>query len=149
MVTVRRELEAAQGDASANKEAVLQQISERQAAFENSIQAAAGNDVADVQEEKKEGNFNEDNGGANGFVNMLSLFLQEAESQQSILQTTAFDAQSMVAETIKWLGENPDQVEPLPVFETVKAFALEFDQAFARVHRLIVSAAAVGSKKIS
>lgn len=150
MATVRRELEAERDDPTpplsdqpaASSEAP---VSQRQAVFENSLAAAAaggsspgrsiaGSDGAIPEEEEAP---------PASFVDLLERFMRQAEDRQRELKEVAQESQAAVASTVAWLGESPD-LDALPVLQTVRAFATEFDQAFAKVYRLVGGEAGAG-----
>jgi hypothetical protein len=70
------------------------------------------------------------------FAAVLQSFLKHAETLQSELKRTAEASQTAVAHVVTWLGEDP-ALEALPVFQSVREFSGMFDQAFAKVARLM------------
>jgi hypothetical protein len=144
MVTVKRELEAEKrqlmADSSASSTAAggMSPLVERQSEFAQKIENAAasvstptttGTDATNSSTATKE------ELSMSTFGRMLSKFVAEAEEQQIVLQSAAQESQLAVGTTVSWLGESAD-MDPLPVFQAVRAFAADFDQAFAKMQKI-------------
>ncbi|KAG7670605.1 hypothetical protein Ndes2526A_g00379 [Nannochloris sp. 'desiccata'] len=141
MVTVKRELEAEKREVLNTRGGIATSpLAGRQAAFtlkiENAVVDKGGTECATneegVQIQGKEEAVPKE---LSSFAQMLSKFMEEAEEQQRVLQTAAQESQTAVGATVQWLGESSD-VDALPVFQAVRAFAADFDQAFAKMHKV-------------
>jgi len=140
MVTVKREVEAEKRELMNDGIAATSPRAGKRAAFTSKTEngVAKGGDDSVISGEgvqiksKEEGVVPKE---LSSFGQMLSTFMEEAEEQQKVLQTAAQESQVAVGATVQWLGESPD-VDALPVFQAVRAFAADFDQAFAKMQKL-------------
>jgi len=143
MATVRQELEEDKIDEEkgCGDIAALPGVSERQAAFRSSLAAAgreAGNashSTSEVVEEDKQLDDGTSPSPVSRFSQVLSLFIADAEEKLHKLKTSAQASQEASTAAAAWLGESPD-LDTLPIFQTIRSFITQFDQAFAKVHRL-------------
>ena len=138
MVTMKKELEAEQRAIETNGVKSGSPVAGLQSAFNKVVEEQANGTTS-----------NESNAVTNGdgkplassgepqlskFGRMLNEFMSQAEDEQRRLQALSQESQSAVSTTVAWLGEPPD-IDALPVFQGVRGFAAEFDQAFAKMNR--------------
>jgi hypothetical protein len=70
------------------------------------------------------------------FQRVLQSFIDTADKEQEMIKAFAEKSQKQVSMTIKWLGEPADS-DALTVFQMVRTFMNDFDQAFGRICRSI------------
>lgn len=70
------------------------------------------------------------------FQSVLQSFIDTADKEQEMIKDYAEKSRAQVGMTIKWLGE-PDDSDALTVFQMVRTFVNDFDQAFGRICRSI------------
>lgn len=112
-------------------------VSQRQAAFEQSIEAAASGDN-DGDNIKKQQDKDDDSSAHQpiSFASVLSSFVESAQAEQAALQQLSLTTEKEVAALVAWLGE-PATPDASPLFQMLLRFVNEFDHAMKKVHRLM------------
>lgn len=113
--------------------AVAMTASQRQAAFDNNLEAASvvnnncsGSNMEIVPSPPS----------LSMFASSLQSFIKSASSKQEMLQKEADQTDGAVRSALTWLGEGGNQDAPA-VFELLLRFVKEFDVALVRMYRVV------------